>query len=96
MAKRRNPEEKGNPLIIVGIVAVLGIASYFLFFKKPSEATPEESRQRALAQKRMQAKQQPQGGVAAGITSILNPLAQAGATIYGAHTAAQLQKAQMG
>lgn len=95
MAKRRNPDEEegGNPLVIVGIVVVVGIVGYFLFFKKPKGPTPEQLRQMALAR---QQPQQPVGtGVGAQLAQVFGPVAQAAAQMYGSHTSAQVQMAQI-
>ena len=90
MAKRKNPdEEKSNPLVIVAILAVLGIVGYFLFMKKSSPIPAEET---AAA---LPPPGPAPGSIAAGITSILNPLARVGATVYGVRTAAEIQRAQL-
>ena len=89
MAKRRNPDEKeaGNPLVVVGIVVVVGIAGYFLFFRKPKESTEKQSRQKKLDRQRRIQQTQP-----------TDPLAQilgAAAQMYGAHTQTQIKMAQL-
>lgn len=100
---RRNPEEDEegtNPLLILGIVGVIGILGYMMISgKKSSTPTMTPQQMAALQQQQQQAgilpgQQQPTG-VAAGIAAILNPLAQAGATVYSAHNQAQVQKAQI-
>lgn len=88
MAKRRNPDEKekGNPLVVVGIVVVVGIAGYFLFFRKSKSKGPTP----AQLQRPLQP-QQPTDPLA----QVLGPIAQAAAQMYGAHTQTQIQMAQI-
>jgi len=110
MAKRRNPDEEkeeggGNPLIIVGVVAVLGIGAFLMLKKKPRRTAfaPGSVPGQAPGSVPGQAPggvpgqlpgQQPTG-TAAGIAAILGPLAQAGSQMYGAHTNAQVQQARI-